>query len=540
MTRKLLALVAVTGLAAGVLASAQTAVVDPAVNARIRTEGLERSQLMRTLHMLTDRFGPRLTGSPNHEQAAAWAIERMGTWGLRNGRLEPWNFDHDGWLNLEASGHLVSPIRDNLVFEVLAWTPSTKGVVTAPVVALTLPTGPAPDGGGPRPGPTADELSDYFKRMASSVKGAIVMVGAPARLAFQETTPARRRDDAQVRAQYDPERAGAGGGGGRRGGGGGRAGGRGGAAAPAGPARLSTTEVSTRLNAFLLEQGAAVRLLDAAREHGQIRAFDYTGRDLAKTVPTVVLRNEDYGRIHRLLADGTSVTAKFSVVNESYPAGRTSYNAIAEIPGSDKAGEVVMLGGHLDSWHAATGATDNAVGCAVMMEAARILTAIGATPRRTIRVALWSGEEQGLLGSRAYVAEHFGTVEKPKPAFETLNGYVNLDAGTGRVRGATVYGAPAAAAFVAAVFKPFEDFGVFGASATSSRAGGGTDSGPFNSAGLPGISLSQDPMEYNSHTWHSNLDTYERVVEDDVKKAAVVVASLVYHLAMADGRLARP
>ncbi len=538
MTRTVLGISIGVAIAVGALAPAhtQSVTVDAAVNARIRQEGLERSQLMRTLHVLTDRYGPRLTGSPNHEQAARWAVDRMTAWGLRNGRLEPWNFDRDGWLNIEASGHLVSPVRDNLVFEVLAWTPSTKGTVTAPVVVLTLPAGPAPEGGGPRPGPTAAELSDYFARMAPAVKGAVVMVGAPARVPFQETSPARRRDDAQVRAQYDPDAPR-----GRRGGGGGRgrAGGRGPAAAPAGPPRLTAGEVSTRLNAFLVDQGAAARLLDGAREHGQIRAFNFSGYDTAKTVPTAVLRNEDYGRIHRLVADGETVTVRFTIANQTYPAGRTSYNVLAEIPGSDKADEVVMLGGHLDSWHAATGATDNAVGCAVMMEAARILTALGLQPRRTIRVALWSGEEQGLLGSRAYVAEHFGTLEKPKPGFDKLIGYVNLDSGTGRIRGASVYGPPAAAAFVASVFKPFEDFGVFGASATSSRAGGGTDSGSFTSAGLPGINLSQDPIEYNSHTWHTNLDTYERVVEDDVKKAAIVVASLVYHLAVADERLAR-
>jgi Zn-dependent M28 family amino/carboxypeptidase len=175
-----------------------------------------------------------------------------------------------------------------------------------------------------------------------------------------------------------------------------------------------------------------------------------------------------------------------------------------------------------------------------MMEAVRILKAVGVAPRRTIRIALWSGEEQGLLGSRAYVAEQFGTIEKPRPAFDRFNGYVNLDTGTGRIRGATVYGPPAAAAFLAAIFKPFEDFGVFGATATSSRGGGGTDSGSFNSAGLPGINLSQDPIEYGTHTWHTNLDTYERIVETDVKQAAVVVASTVYHLAMSDARLPRP
>ena len=539
MARRLLGFATALGLAASAWASAQAPVIDAAVNARIRGEGMDRSQLLQTLHVLTDRFGPRLTGSPNHEQAARWAVEQLTAWGLANGRLEPWNFNRDGWFNVEASGHLVSPVRDNLVFEVLAWTPSTRGVVTAPAVSLILPTGPATPGGGASPWPTAEDLSTYFAEMAPKVKGAIVMVGPPTRVAFQETPPARRRDDAQVRAQFDPppDAAPAGRGGrGVAGRGGGR---RGGAAAPAGPVRLTSVEVSNRLNTFLIEAGAAVRLLDAGLGHGQIRAFSYSEYDVTKTVPTAVLRNEDYGRIYRLLAAGRDVTLKFNIVNERHPPGRTSHNALAEIPGTDKAAEIVMLGAHLDSWHAATGATDNAVGCAVMMEAVRILKAIGVTPRRTIRIALWSGEEQGLLGSRAYVAEHFGTVEKPRPDFANLNGYVNLDSGTGRVRGATIYGPPSAAAFLAQIFKPFEDFGIFGARSTSSRGGGGTDSGSFNAAGLPGINFTQDPLEYGTHTWHSNLDTYERVVENDVKEAAIVVASLVYHLAMADDRLPR-
>jgi hypothetical protein len=539
IARRLLGFATAVGLAASAWASTQAPVIDAAVNARIRGEGMDRSHLLQTLHVLTDRFGPRLTGSPNHEQAARWAVEQLTAWGLANGRLEPWNFNRDGWFNVEASGHLVSPVRDNLVFEVLAWTPSTSGVVTAPAVSLILPTGPAPAGRGASPWPTAEELSTYFAEMAPKVKGAIVMVGPPTRVAFQETPPARRRDDAQVRAQFDPPPDAAPAGRGGRGGAGRGGGRRGGAAAPAGPVRLTSVEVSNRLNTFLIEAGAAVRLLDAGLGHGQIRAFNYSGYDVTKTVPTAVLRNEDYGRIHRLLAAGRDVTLTFNIVNESYPPGRTSHNALAEIPGTDKAAEVVMLGAHLDSWHAATGATDNAVGCAVMMEAVRILKAIGVTPRRTIRIALWSGEEQGLLGSRAYVAEHFGTVEKPRPDFANLNGYVNLDSGTGRVRGATVYGPPAAAAFLAQIFKPFEDFGIFGARSTSSRGGGGTDSGSFNAAGLPGINFSQDPIEYQTHTWHTNLDTYERVVENDVKQAAIIVASTIYHLATAEARLPR-
>jgi Zn-dependent M28 family amino/carboxypeptidase len=215
------------------------------------------------------------------------------------------------------------------------------------------------------------------------------------------------------------------------------------------------------------------------------------------------------------------------------------YNAIAEIPGTDKADEVVMLGGHLDSWHAATGATDNAIGCAVMMEAARILRAIGARPRRTIRVALWGGEEQGLLGSKAYVREHFGTAEDPKPEFHKFNGYFNVDSGTGRIRSASVFGPPEAATVLREIFKPFEDLGMMGARATTGRRSGGTDSTSFNEAGLPGIGLSQDPIQYQTYTWHTNLDTYERIVEEDVKKSAASIASAVYHLAMRDEMLPR-
>jgi Zn-dependent M28 family amino/carboxypeptidase len=198
-----------------------------------------------------------------------------------------------------------------------------------------------------------------------------------------------------------------------------------------------------------------------------------------------------------------------------------------------------MLGGHLDSWHAATGATDNAIGCAIMMEAARILKAIGVKPRRTIRVALWSGEEEGLLGSQAYVKEHFGSAEDPKPEFAKFNGYFNVDTGTGQVHGAGVFGPPEAAAVLRQALAPFEDLGVYGATATRGRNLGGTDSTSFNQAGLPGIGMSQDPIEYNTHTHHTNLDNYERIIEDDVKKSAVAVAAAVYVLAMRDEMLPR-
>jgi len=537
-------------------AQAPQEAIDADVNTRIRKEGWDNSQILATMHMLTDVHGPRLTGSPNHENAAKWAVQRMERWGFKNGKLEPWDFARSGWLNEKAAGHILTPVKDNLVFEVLAWTPSTNGTVTGPAVHIVTPVGPMPErttttvldgvattnpataaggrgGGAPQPlGPTEEELKTYLASMASSVKGAIVFVGAHRKVPFQETPAAKRRDDAQAKAQYNPDpNAPAGGGRGRGGGGRGNA--------PSDPKRLSGQQVNAIVNDFLLANGAAVRVNDAEREHGQIRAFSYSGYDTTKTIPTVVLRNEDYGRIARILADGTPVTMEFTIVNRDYPAGKTSYNAIAEIPGTDKAAEVVMLGGHLDSWHSATGATDNAIGCAVMMEAARILQAIGVKPRRTIRVALWGGEEQGLLGSKAYVAQHFGTAETPKPEFATFNGYFNVDSGTGRIRGGSVFGPPEAAQILAQYFKPFEDFGIYGATASTGRNAGGTDSTSFSAAGLPGIGLGQDPIEYQSHTWHTNLDTYERIVEDDVKKSAIAIASALYHVAMRDQMLPR-
>jgi len=302
---------------------------------------------------------------------------------------------------------------------------------------------------------------------------------------------------------------------------------------------LTTNEIEEQLNAFLATNGVLVRITDAGRDHGQIRAFHNRTFDETKAPPIVVMRNEDYGRIWRLLDDKRPVELEFDIVNRSYPEGRTAYNVVAEIPGSDKADEVVMLGGHLDSWHAATGSTDNAIGCSVMMEAARILTAVGVKPRRTIRVALWSGEEQGLLGSQAYIRDHFGSYEDQKPAFSKLAAYFNIDSGTGRARGLTLFGPPEAATVLREALGSFTDLGLLGVTTTRSRQATSTDAFSFAAAGLPGVNALQDPIEYQSYTWHTNLDTYERVVEDDVKKSAIVMAAAVYHLAMRNDLLPR-
>jgi Zn-dependent M28 family amino/carboxypeptidase len=256
-------------------------------------------------------------------------------------------------------------------------------------------------------------------------------------------------------------------------------------------------------------------------------------------VPTLVMRNEDYGRISRFLADGTAVTVRLNIQNKEYPEGTTAYNAIGEIPGSDKKDEVVMLGGHYDSWHDATGATDNGIGSSMMLEAVRILTTLHVKPRRTIRIALWSGEEEGLLGSLAYVQQHFGSFESPKPEFAKLDAYFNIDSGTGKPRGAGVFGPASAADMVREAMMPFADWGFTGAVASDSRRTGGTDSTSFNNAGLPGIGLAQDAFDYGSFTHHTNLDTYERIYEEDVREGAVEIASAVYALAMADQMVPR-
>ena len=498
--------------------------IDAELNAKIRVEGMERSKIMRTLHYLTDVYGPRLTGSPNLKSAGEWAIKEMASWGFENGRLEPWDFGRPGWTNEVAVGAIVAPVKDKLEFEVLAWTPGTEGTVTAAAFNMVTPDQP-----------TKETLEKYLESVKADVQGRIVLVGRSRPVPVNLNPPVKRTPDDVVRGRYNAPPGERGAGGGRDG-----RGGRGRGDQPAPPeGTMTAAQVALRINEFLVENKAVLRINDAAREHGQIRAFQNNTYDIMKVVPTVVMRNEDYGRIARILEDGTPVELQFTIVNRVHPDGRTAYNTISEIPGSDKKDEVVMLGGHLDSWHSATGATDNAIGCAVMMEAARILKAAGVKPRRTIRVALWSGEEQGLLGSQAYVKEHFGSFEAQKPEYSKLVAYMNIDSGTGRARGASVFGPPETAAVIRDILKPFEDFGVFGASASSSRGTGGTDHTSFNNAGLPGIGFNQDPIEYNSHSWHTNLDTYERVIEQDAKQSAITIASVLYHLAMRDEMLPR-
>ncbi len=497
-------------------AAVTSPVGDPSINDKIRAEEKDHSQIMHTMHFLADVYGPRLTGSPNHKAAADWAVKEMTSWGFANAHLEPWDFGHPGWVNERASGYALSPFHDQLTFKVLAWTPSTNGTVTGQVWQLIPPEKP-----------NKEQLTAYLDSVKDKVKGKMVLVGKSEVVPVVIEPPARRLEDKAAAERFDPKNPNAG------------------QLVPRNPppndppGTLTAAQINTQIDEFLLSNGALVRANDAHMGNGRIRAFQNRTYDPAKVVPTVVLRNEDFGRIARVLADGAPVELEFNIQNKIYPEGKTSYNTVAEIPGTDKKDEVIMLGGHLDSWHSATGATDNAIGCAIMMEAARILKSIGVKPRRTIRVALWSGEEEGLLGSQAYVKQHFGTFEDPKPEYAKFDGYFNIDSGTGRVRGLGVFGPPEDGDILRAAVAPFADLGVAGAIANKSRRLGGTDSTSFAQAGLPGVGMGQDPIEYFTDTWHTNLDTYERIIPEDVQKAAMVAAAAVYQLAMRDEMLPR-
>jgi len=525
--------------------------------AQIRTEETNNSKIMWIIHEVADVYGPRVTGTPNLKAADDWALKTLTSWGLVNAHLEPWTFQPSsaatpvpGWENIELLAEAVAPFHGQLMVKPLAWTPSTKGVVTAQVVLINPPGMELPRGGfnffGPSTPPPAEpkwaappmpaaakpadpkqptvaELDAYLNSVKDKVRGAIVLVGKHVEVAEEMNPAAMRRSEEEWKNRFGPN---------------------------AKPFRfpeqpklpegqLTRSEVSRQVDQFLVDNGALARINDAGRAHGIIIAQGNSTFDWTRAVPTLVMRNEDYGRISRLMDDGTAVTLRVNIQNKQYPEGTTAYNAIAEIPGTDKKDEIVMLGAHYDSWHDATGATDNGIGSSMMLEAARILSTLHVKPRRTIRIALWSGEEEGLLGSLAYVQQHFGSFENKKPEFAKLDAYFNIDSGTGKPRGAGVFGPPAAADMIRETLVPFADWGFIGAVASDSRRTGGTDSTSFNNAGLPGVGLAQDAFDYGSFTHHTNLDTYERIYEEDVREGAVEIASAVYTVAMADHMVPR-
>jgi hypothetical protein len=507
------------GLAAAVLCTIGMGgePLDAPLIGRIRTEALERSRVLETLHQLLDVHSPRLTASPTYRAAAEWAKGQLGAWGLAGARLEAWDFGHPGWANERCSAHAEAPWKGHLGVEVVSWTPSTPGPVRGQAFILSLPESP-----------TEGELQAVLEAARGRLKGKVVLVAGAKEppVLNPNPMPARHSEEALAK-RFDPA---------------------GGAAARGGwptPARregaLEPKVVDARVDAFLVEAQALVRVNDSGMRNGMIRAFQNRTYDLARAVPTVVMRHEDFGRVQRLARDGREVLLAFDILNRTYPRSTQGLNVLAEIPGSERPQEVVLLGAHLDSWHTATGATDNGASAAVMMEAMRVLQAAGARPRRTIRIALWDGEEHGLLGSEAYVKAHYGSAETPGKEYGQLVAAFNMDSGAGQLRGLSAFGTPATAQVLRELLAPFQDLGVRGAAANPTRpvrrGGPSTDVVSFTSAGLPGISVVQDGLEYFDYTWHTNIDTLERVPLQDAQRSAAVLASVAYHLAQREERL---
>jgi carboxypeptidase Q len=515
------ALCAALAGAGAVAVTAQTAEpVDLAAVAKIRDEGLNRSRVQATFNQFVDVIGPRLTGSPEHKRAAEWARDELGRWGLSGVRLEPFEFGR-GWTLDKFVLEMVEPRYMPLVGYPEAWSPSTQGEIVTPVVSLA--------------GKTPEEVESA----PAKLKGAAIMTQPlvtnfiradrvqPTEQADQPPAAAPGRGDTAGRRGAAGGQQGAAG---RQGGAGGRQGGAAGADAAPTPQQ--------RIDAAIRAGGAGVLLRPSRGEHGTL--FVQAGRDAPNDqLPKVVLIGEHYNMIARMLERGVPVKLRVNVQARFLDADRNTYNVLAEIPGTDARlkDEVVMLGAHLDSWHTATGATDNADGSAAVMEAFRILKAIGAQPRRTLRLALWSGEEQGLLGSRAYVQRYLAG-DANAASREKLDVYFNIDPGKGPIYGWYLEGNAAARPIFDAWLAPFVDKEL-GARRNVMQGIGSTDHLSFIREGMPGFNPIQDYVGYDVREHHTNVDTADRVKEQDLKQAAIILASFVYHAAIRTERIPR-
>ena len=495
---------------------------DPDLTAitEIRNEGFHHSQVMNILADLTDLIGPRLTGSPNMKKANDWTRDKFTSFGLLNAHLEPWGTFGRGWSNEFVSVRMVAPDTTMLYALPKAWSPGTEGAVKADVVLLNV-TKP-------------EDLEKY----RGKVTGKIVLVGQPKDLKLHEELESERYDDKKladivnysVANRFESMRA-----------------------------QILAARALARATLKFLTDEKALATIEASR--GDSGTLFVQGTNAYKKeepigVPSLVMAAEHYGRVARLLARGIPVEIELDIRNKFYDDVQ-QFNTIAEIPGTDKKDEVVMLGGHLDSWHAGTGTTDNGAGVAVAMEAVRILKALNLKPRRTIRIGLWGGEEEGLLGSRGYVSEHFGerqrllaagmNPETPeylrplgklalKPEQAKLAAYFNLDNGSGRIRG--IY-AQENAAVVPIFEKWLEPFTDLGAHSVTMRNTTGTDHLSFDAVDIPAFQFIQDPLEYETLTHHSNMDVFERAQKEDLMQAAVIMASFVYNAAMRDQMMPR-
>ncbi len=503
--------------------------IDTVAIAKIRDEGWNRSQIMETLSYLTDVHGPRLSWSPEYHEAVEWAKKRMASWGLENIHTETWAPVGRGWTLKKLHANVVAPRAYPLIAYPKAWSPSTKGTVRAEVIYLDVKK--------------EEDLAQY----AGKLKGKVVLLSDPRKIEAMWDAPAKRLSDSELlgMANAAPPTPG---------------GGRQGQFGQMSPSMrlaalklnlahkegaVATFEIAPKGDGGTVFVGGAIVPQDPqTTPQNRIAAYSEAAAKIAFP-PQFVLTPEHYNRMVRQLQKGVNVRVELNLEVE-FTKADSSTNLIAEITGTDLKDEIVMVGAHFDSWHAGTGATDNATGSSVVMEALRIIKAAGLKPRRTIRLALWGGEEQGLNGSRYYVAQHFGEREggrfnptgpvKTKPAYEKFSVYFNNDNGTGMVRGVYLQGNEAARSIFREWLKPFADMG---ASTLTAQNTGGTDHLSFDAIGLPGFQFIQDPIEYSPRTHHSNMDVYDRVQEEDVKQAAILMAAFAYNAAMREGLFPR-
>ena len=475
---------------------------------KIKDEGFQRSQVMETASWLTDVHGPRLTGSPSFRAAADWAVKQLTEWGASNARVESWGTFGRGWVNERFSATVVSGAQPWVIIGVpKAWTPGIEGTVTADVVWAPIET-------------EAD-----FEKWKGKLRGRIVLP-VPARELTPHFSPAASRmsdADLDKLAAFEP------------------------AARPRRRYDLQALRFGAKRLEFLQAEGV-LAIFEPGRGDGGTVFVQQGGaynpgrqsgvmRFPAEVPPTVAIAAEHYGRLVRTLSKQVPVSVELTIRN-AISENQEGLNVFAELPGTDKADQVVMLGAHFDGWHGGTGATDNAAGSAVMLEAMRILKASGVGLRRTVRLALWGGEEQGLIGSREYVKATFAdrTTMQLKPAHGLITGYFNVDNGTGAIRGIYLQGHEAVAPLFAGWMAPFENLGM---KTLTIQNTSGTDHLSFDAVGIPGFQFIQDEIEYSTRTHHSNMDVWERLQAGDMMKNAVIVASFVYHAANREARLPR-
>jgi hypothetical protein len=516
--QRLLAAVAAICIAAP--AAAQS--IDRAAINGIIDQGLNHSEVMPTAAHLTDRIGGRMTNSPQMREAERWTQQRFRDWGLSNVRAEPFEFGR-GWSIVRSSARMTAPRTMDLRGIPVAWTPSTNGVVSGEVVVAPITS----------PG--------QFDAWRGKLRGKIVMITRPD-TGGEPTEPAFRRwtdEELEERAGYVlPQNN---------------------PAAVERAMRSGRADFALRLDAFLAEEGAVAWVRKSIREGGLLHGEGYTYHvGQTPRVPGMELAAEDYRRLARLTLTDTPPTLELMSEVRFHDDDVNAYNVLADIPGTDRSGEYVMAGAHLDSWVASDGAVDNAAGSAVVMEAARILKAMNVRPKRTIRFALWSGEEQGILGSLAYVDRHLATRAplsdpafanapnsqtwrarwpiQPRAGYRDLVAYFNLDNGSGKIRGINAEGNIAAVPMFEQWLEPFVSMG---ASTVSLRTSGGTDHVYMQTVGVPGYQFIQDPLDYGSRLHHTSIDSYDHLRPDDLRQAAVVLASVLLSAANSDEPLPR-